>query len=91
MRRHLLALALLGSVGARLGEPEFSYSYTEGPSAAPTTETMTPMEGSLSMILPTQSTRLAGRRGPEKQCRRRFSRGWLTSVYAGRADAFVFP
>ena len=38
MRRHLLALALLGSVGARLGEPEFSYSYTEGPSAAPEAE-----------------------------------------------------
>ena len=42
MLRHLLALALLQGVGARLGEPEFSYSYTEGPSAAPTMAEPTP-------------------------------------------------
>ena len=42
MLRHLLALALLQGVGARLGEPEFSYSYTKGPSAAPTMAEPTP-------------------------------------------------
>ena len=45
MRRHLLALALLQSVSARLGEPTtaaYSYSFTEPPSAAPTTETRAP-------------------------------------------------
>ena len=45
MRRHLLALALLQCVSARLGEPTaaaYSYSFTEPPSAAPTTETGAP-------------------------------------------------
>ena len=45
MRRHLLALALLQCVSARLGEPTataYSYSFTEAPSAVPTTETNAP-------------------------------------------------
>ena len=45
MRRHLLALALLQCVSARLGEPTaaaYSYSFTEAPSAVPTTETKAP-------------------------------------------------
>ena len=45
MRRHLLVLALLQGVSARLGEPTaaaYSYSFTEAPSAVPTTETNAP-------------------------------------------------
>ena len=44
MRHHLLVLALLQGVSARLGEPTaaaYSYSFTEPPSV-PTTETRAP-------------------------------------------------